>query len=97
MPTALLRLDRHVHDAAADVLLVVLDPLLLWTTLKRCWSAHTGPPRGLASAARAHRDIHSAASPSALARGPTVCARALLVGRERRNASRHARGTGCRG
>eukprot|EP00965_Chrysotila_dentata_P026360 873395-Pleurochrysis_carterae.AAC.1 len=31
------------------------------------------------------------------ARGPAASARALLVGRERRNASRHARGTGRKG
>eukprot|EP00965_Chrysotila_dentata_P112290 3712333-Pleurochrysis_carterae.AAC.1 len=35
--------------------------------------------------------------PSVVARGPATSARALLAGRERRNASRHARGSGHKG
>eukprot|EP00965_Chrysotila_dentata_P176160 5816374-Pleurochrysis_carterae.AAC.1 len=54
MPAALLRLDQRVHDAAADVLFVVLDPLLLWATLQRRWSAYTGLPQGVTDAAGAH-------------------------------------------
>eukprot|EP00965_Chrysotila_dentata_P146598 4840737-Pleurochrysis_carterae.AAC.1 len=59
---------------------------------------------GRTSGRRAHVSCHgvarnsssqNAAPPSrspAVARGPAVSARALLAGRERRNASRHARG-----
>eukprot|EP00965_Chrysotila_dentata_P010261 333379-Pleurochrysis_carterae.AAC.1 len=67
MPAALLRLDRQVHDMAADMLLVALDPLCVWTALKRCWSDSTGPPRDIAHSAGEHRGAQAAALPTARA------------------------------
>eukprot|EP00965_Chrysotila_dentata_P170811 5638397-Pleurochrysis_carterae.AAC.1 len=89
-----------IHDNVLDAIALLLDPVRLACFMTRGVLTVVGR----ASSRRAHDSCHGvtrdsssqAAVPpsrsSAVARGPAVSARALLAGRERRNASRHARG-----
>eukprot|EP00965_Chrysotila_dentata_P197944 6178510-Pleurochrysis_carterae.AAC.2 len=84
-----------------DMLSLTLDAHRVLSALQRCWSIGAARSRPATAAADERNEPPLTITPPArtpvVARGPTACAHALLVGRERRSASRYARGTGRQG